>query len=229
MKCGWIFAKTMSLLFFTVTAFAAQPLTVGATNRASWWMPRHLALVQKAKTERIEIYFLGDSITEQWGQQGSKVWSQSFAPLFAGNFGIGGDGIAQVLWRIQHGEMDGLSPKVLVLMIGTNNLWSHSAKEITDGHLALIREIQKRLPKTKILLLGVLPRLDAGSAGFRGKIGPINTSLAQRADGKTVFYQDLNEHFTAGTILADGVHLSERGYKVWAEKMIPVLKILLLL
>src|SRR5690242_8364585 len=94
------------------------------------WLSRHEGFVEQAKAGGIDLLFVGDSITDNWRSRGSNVWNKYYAPRHAANFGIGGDRTQHVLWRIDHGELDGLKPKVIVLMIGTNNSNSDSADEI---------------------------------------------------------------------------------------------------
>src|SRR5439155_6273181 len=126
-----------------------------------------------AKRGGVEVLFLGDSITDAWGGEGhgrgatgSKIFEEEFVPLKAANFGIGGDRTQHVLWRLQNGELEGIQPKVVMLMIGTNNsntnaktkIEDNTAEEIAAGVTAIVKEIHKRSPRTKVLLLGVFPR-----------------------------------------------------------------------
>src|SRR5262249_52992957 len=127
---------------------------------------RHDKFVQIAKRGGVDVLFLGDSITDAWGGEGhgngpgSKIFKEEFEPLKAANFGIGGDRTQHVLWRLQNGELEGIQPKVVMLMIGTNNSngKDNTAEEIADGIKAIVHEIHKRSPKTKVLLLGIFPR-----------------------------------------------------------------------
>jgi lysophospholipase L1-like esterase len=171
--------------------------------------------------------FLGDSITDAWRNKGNhggaKIFEEEFAPLKAANFGIGGDRTQHVLWRLQNGELDGIQPKVVMLMIGTNNLGSNSAEEIAEGNKAIIKEIHKRSPRTKVLLLGVFPR-DPRPSPRRDKIKQINEIIAKLDDGgKTVKYLDIGDKFLEkdGTlprdIMYDSLHLTTKGYRIWAD------------
>src|SRR5216684_6727264 len=122
---------------------------------------RHEGFVELARKGGIEVLFLGDSITDGWrGPAGQESWKKHFEPLHAANFGIGGDRTQHVLWRLQNGELEGIHPKLAVLMIGTNNSngKDNTAEEIADGITAIVKEIQKRSPSTKVLLLGIFPR-----------------------------------------------------------------------
>jgi lysophospholipase L1-like esterase len=202
---------------------------------SDWWRGRHQELLQLAKQDKdkIDVLFLGDSITDNWHNYGAQLWAQVLAPLGAANFGIGGDAIDNVLWRIENGEIDGLHPHVLVLLIGTNNIGWYSADEIAAGHVKLVAELEKRLPDTKLLLLAVFPRVDDWSAPYRAKIATINEKLAQLADGKGAFYLDFGAKFLSADggiskdIMPDGLHPNENGYRIWLDNMMPQLHALL--
>src|SRR5205807_2434444 len=139
---------------------------------------------------------LGDSITDGWRGGGQEVWKKTFEPLKAANFGIGGDRTEHVLWRLQNGELEGINPKVAVLMIGTNNTGSNSVEQIADGIKAIVAEIHHQKPHTKILLLGVFPRSPKAADPVRQKIKDVNNIIATLDDGgKTVRYLDIGAKF----------------------------------
>ena len=119
-------------------------------------MQLHEKFLAEAKQGKIDLLFLGDSITQGWHD--NAVWKRFYGPRHAANFGIGGDRTEHVLWRLQHGEVDGIHPRVVVLMIGTNNSGDNTSGEIVAGIKAIVDELRKRLPDSKILLLGVFPR-----------------------------------------------------------------------
>jgi lysophospholipase L1-like esterase len=202
------------------TAVKPAPKTGG-------WMKRHENFVKLAKAGGIDVLFLGDSITDAWRSKGDhgggKIFEEEFKPLKAANFGIGGDRTQHVLWRLQNGELDGIQPKVVMLMIGTNNLGSNSAEEIAEGNKAIVQEIHKRSPRTKVLLLGVFPRGAKPNPG-RDKIKQINATIAKLDDGgKTVKYLDIGDKFLEkdGTlskeVMYDYLHLTPKGYRIWAD------------
>src|SRR5262249_49674189 len=122
------------------------------------WMKRHEGFVAIAKKGDVNVVFLGDSITDAWRNSGKKAWDKHFGPLKPANFGIGGDRTQHVLWRISNGEMEGIKPKVAVLMIGTNNVGGDSADQIADGIKAIVQKLGELSPDTKVLLLAVFPR-----------------------------------------------------------------------
>ena len=200
------------------------------------WNQMHEGFLKQTKDGQIEVLFLGDSITQGWSGEGKGVWEKTYTPLKAANFGIGGDMTQQVLWRITEGkEIEGLSPKVVVLMIGTNNfgLGGHKPEDVTKGITVLVETLQKSLPKTKILLLGVFPRDAKAGTNFRKNISAVNEQIAKLADGKSVRYLDLTSKFLSADeslskeIMPDYLHLSPMGYKIWADEMEPLLTELL--
>lgn len=191
--------------------------------RGEKWLLRHEALVAQAKAGGIDVLFLGDSITEGWGSTGKSVWQKEFAPLKAANFGIGGDSTQHVLWRIQNGEMEGIRPRVVVLLIGTNNLDAgHSPERIAKGVRTIVDEISNKSPQTRILLLGIFPRGEKPNP-FRGKIREINGILAKMSDEKKIRVIDIGDRFVQsdGTIsreiMSDFLHLTPKGYRMWAD------------
>src|SRR6185312_16434159 len=144
-----------------------------ATNpvpRDAKWIARHEGFVKQAQQGGIDLLFMGDSITDFWRNRGSNVWNTYYAPLHAANFGISADRTQHVLWRIEHGELDGIHPKVVVLMIGTNNTGKeqdhqtirNTPPQVIEGVTAVVHEIQAKLPETKILLLAIFPRSQRG-------------------------------------------------------------------
>ena len=203
------------------------------------WVKRHDGFVALAKQGGIDVLFLGDSITDFWrrennpNQGGGPVWNKNYAPLHAANFGISADRTQHVLWRMQNGELDGLSPKVVVLMIGTNNTGSETDKvtprntvpQATEGVKAIVRGLRAKLPKTKILLLAIFPRGEEPDNPQRLQAGEINRSLARLDDGKFIRYLDIGPKFLAadGTlpkdIMPDFLHPNLHGYEIWADAM----------
>jgi lysophospholipase L1-like esterase len=193
------------------------------------WIKRHEAFVEEAKKGGFDVLFLGDSITDAWrNNPAKKIWDATFAPLKAANFGISGDRTQHVLWRLQNGEFEGLTlPKVVVLMIGTNNIGQkdpETAASAVAGIEAIAKEIHKKSKTTKILLLGVFPRGDKADHPLRAVVKQINAGAAKLDDGgKTVRYLDIGEKFLEpdGTltreIAPDFLHLSEKGYRIWAD------------
>ncbi len=189
----------------------------------------------KEKTEKIDLLFLGDSITQGWhgknkeGKGPREVWDRYYGPRHAANFGIGGDRTQHVLWRLDNGEIDGIHPRVVVLMIGTNNAGSNSADEIADGITAIVKKLRHDLPEAKVLLLAVFPRGDRPDNPVRDKLKAVNEKIAKLDDGKAVKYLDIGKHFVNGDgtisadIMPDFLHLSHKGYRIWADAIEPTL------
>jgi N-acetylglucosamine-6-sulfatase len=189
---------------------------------------RHQSFLQVAQAGNIDLLFVGDSITDWWRQEqrGLTVWNQHFAPLRAANFGIAGDTTQGVLWRMQNGELEGFKAKLIVLMLGTNNINRNTNADIAQGNRAIIDEFRKRQPQAKVLLLGVFPRGPQPDNPFRASIKEINEHLESLADDRQVFYLDIGDKFLAadGTlpadIMPDGLHPNTEGYRIWAEAII---------
>ncbi len=208
------------------------PATVPAT-RPGGWMKQHEGYVERARAGEVDLLFLGDSITYGWNNA-KDVWSRSYGPRKVANFGIGGDRTQHVLWRIENGELDTIKPKVVVLMIGTNNLGANTDAEIADGVRIILDRLHSKLPETKVLLLGVFPRgsnkdKTVPTVAPDPRIAPINTRLATFDDGgKTVKYLDIGSSFLVdGQVsranMPDMLHLTPAAYQIWADAMEPTL------
>ncbi len=194
----------------------------------------HEKFLQRRTEGPIDLLFLGDSITEGWSGRGKAVWQSNYANLNAANFGIGGDRTQHVLWRIDNGELDGISPKVLVLLIGTNNI-GYPAQDILAGDLKIVAEIHQKLPQTKLLIIGIFPRgadpSDPNVAEMRAKIITVNKGLALLDDANKNRFLDLGDKFLTpdGKITRDfmydavALHPNAAGYQLWADAMKPLL------
>jgi lysophospholipase L1-like esterase len=200
------------------------------------WRNRAETVLQRAKDHpgECDIVFIGDSITEFWETKGTNVWQRYYAHRKCLNLGVSGDRTQCVLWRFERGQLDGLKPKLAVLMIGTNNSPdnNNTEAEILEGVQAIVSQIRHRLPDTRILVLGIFPR-GATFSVQRGRIVQVNQALAKLADGKMIEYMDIGSRLIesdgtiSGNIMPDYLHLSERGYEIWAEAMEPKLDELL--
>ena len=201
------------------------------------FVKRHEGFLQdlKAKHGKVGILFVGDSITDGWrGGKGKEIFDKNYGGLDPLNIGIGGDRTQHVLWRLDRGEVEGISPKVAVLMIGTNNLGGNTNEEIEAGVTKIVQELNTKLPKTKVLLLGIFPRGVKASDPNRDRIKQINEQLAKLDDGgKSVKYLDIGPKFLEAdgtllpTIMPDALHPNAKGYSIWAEAMAPTLAELL--
>jgi lysophospholipase L1-like esterase len=216
---------------------AKEPADVGAVkgnadDPNNGFLKRHQGFLKdlEAKHGKVGVLFVGDSITDGWRGQGKKVFEQNYGSLNPLNIGIGGDRTQHVLWRLEHGEVEGISPRAAVLMIGTNNLGSNSNEEIVAGVTKIVQTLHSKLPQTKVLLLGIFPRGAKADDPARARIKAINAELQRLDDGgKTVKYFDIGDKFLApdGTlpkdVMPDALHPNEKGYGIWAEAMAPAL------
>jgi lysophospholipase L1-like esterase len=193
---------------------------------------KHAANVEIAKQGSIDVLFMGDSITDFWrnatgNYAGKQVLDKYWGDLKIANFGIAGDTTQGVIYRLQHGEGQGFSPKAVMLMIGTNNTGfngrgGNTAAEIAEGVGAIVMELQKDFPNAKILLLGIFPRSTAKDP-VRAILAEINTIISKLNDGKTVFYLDIGAKFLdadgsiSKEVMSDALHPTAKGYEIWAE------------
>lgn len=194
-------------------------------------LARHQAFLARKdrliKTSGTQLVFIGDSITDSWRADPQReIFEDYFGKYRPYNIGISADETQHVLWRIQHGEIDGLSPKLVVLMIGTNNLANAnrmSPRETADGVAAVVAAIRSKLPASKILLLGIFPRANRADDPLRVAVNATNRLIAPLQDGRTVFYRDIGSSFLgtdgalSGEIMPDYLHPNAKGYQIWAD------------
>jgi len=214
-------------LMLVLPLFANTAITPAPREEA--WVKRHEGFVQIAGAGGVDVLFLGDSITDGWRNKGKVLWDAHFAPLKATNFGIGGDRTQHVLWRMQNGELDGISPKVVVVMIGTNNIGferdrvtlRNTVPETIEGVTAIIQGLRTKLPAAKVLLLAVFPRGEKDSSS-RVQVSAVNEGIARLHDGANIHYLDIGQKFLYpdGTLptdfMPDLLHPNEVGYAIWA-------------
>jgi lysophospholipase L1-like esterase len=215
---------------------ADQPLPRTDANS----MKAHEELLAKRKAGKIDVYFLGDSITRRWGTSDAQYadlydnWKKNFTGWNAANFGWGGDKTQNMLWRLKNGELDGVNPKVIVLMAGTNNVGRQSpvgdaeqrADEVARGVSAVVRELRQRAPKATVIITGITPRDD--NLDVMPVIDTANRQIARLADGRKVRYVNVNRelslpdgHLREG-MANDGLHLTPKAYQVWADALKPL-------
>ena len=218
----------------------------------------HTQLLDKARRGGIDVYFEGDSITRRWGTSDAAYreffdhWTRTFFGWNAANFGWGGDTVQNILWRLTDGELDGVHPKVIVVMAGTNNVGGalRSAQgpaegvaqgvdqgvveNVTNGMRAMLDVMQRKAPGATIILMGITPRTDSrGAASVMPTIDAINERYARFADGRRVRYLNINAQLARNDgapregVTVDGLPLSLAGYQVWADALTPILTELL--
>jgi len=198
-----------------------------ARGKDKWWTTRHESFNKRIKKGNVDLIFLGDSITHGWEKKGKEVWKKYYTKRNAVNLGIGGDRTGHVLWRLDNGNIKDISPKLAVIMIGTNNAGSETSSQIADGIEAIVMKLRKQLPETKVLILGIFPRGPNKEDKRRLVNEGANEIVKKLADDKMVFYLDLGKNFLEkdGTltkeIMPDLLHLSVKGYNIWAESMEP--------
>ncbi|RMF98645.1 MAG: hypothetical protein D6741_09295, partial [Planctomycetota bacterium] len=194
---------------------------------------RHREFLARINEGPVELLFLGDSITDRWPSRGPESWAR-FAPYHPANFGISGDRTEHVLWRITNGELEGIHPKVTVILIGTNNL-GHFPDEkpewVAEGIRKIVEIVHEKLPKTKVLLLGIFPRAKPKVASE--KVEAVNRIISKLGNTENTVYLDIGQEFLDANgepsteLLPDGLHPSAKGYQIWYEAMWPTLEKLL--
>lgn len=198
----------------------------------SWWKARHEACVEMTKQGGFDIAFLGDSITQGWESVGKAYWDKNFAPMKSANFGFSGDRTEHVLWRLDNGEILAAKPKVIVIMIGTNNIGHRSVTpaQASEGVRAIVAKIRAGSPESRVLLLATFPRSTGPQDADRLKVAEMVDAYKSVADGKSVWFLDIRVNFVNGAgyilpaIMPDYLHLSPAGYQIWGDAMLPTLK-----
>jgi lysophospholipase L1-like esterase len=237
-------AQTPAPVAPAVSAAPAAPVDASAaipkTGNARFF-ELHESFLARGKAGPIGVLFLGDSITEGW-RRAPHIWEHYFGKYQPANFGIGGDQTQHVIWRIENGELDGINPKVVVLMIGTNNSSQHNGEQIAAANKRIVELIRTKLPGTKILLLAILPRdarrnadgfiIEAAVADAARRVAAndrANALLAKLDDGANVRFLNTNAVFLGRDgripwiIMPDQLHPNAAGYQLWAEAIRPLL------
>ncbi|TWT93009.1 sulfatase/phosphatase domain-containing protein [Neorhodopirellula pilleata] len=215
--------------FYDVNS-ATIPDTRGDEER---WRQRDQQITQNARNMKdVRLAFLGDSITQGWEGRGKEVWEKHYAGHNAINLGIGGDRTEHVIWRLTYGGLGKIQPEVLVLMIGTNNTghFMQDPAEVAAGVQEILALLEQKLPKTKIVLQAILPRGESKFDVMRLNNIAINDRIAKFADGERVHFIEIGDRFLESDgsidpeIMPDYLHLSTKGYEIWAEALEPTLK-----
>lgn len=198
----------------------------------------HAQLLEKARKRGIDIYFEGDSITRRWGTSDAQYkdnlanWNANFFGWNAADFGWGADRIENILWRLEDGELDGVNPKIIVLLAGINNVGTQpgndaKVEDIVQGLRAVLELCRKKAPEATIIITGIFPRND--NLAVIPTINKINDRLAQMADGKKVRYLNVNDRLADkdgklfdGMMNRDKLHPTVKGYQVWADGLKPI-------
>lgn len=201
-----------------------------------WWLDRFQEFSSITASGKAQVIFVGDSITQGWAGYGRETWSAEFAPMGAVNYGIGGEEAQHALWRLRNGELDGATPSLGVILLGSNNIAAHadhSPEEVAHGVALCVAEFQKRTPNAKVLVLGVLPREAGIVPELMPRITQTNQFLSKLADGKQVYYLDIGKAFLDADghvnqeLMPDRVHPNAQGYVVFAREIAPTIHKLL--
>ena len=203
-----------------------------ATKPAEKGVQRHLQMNKRSQQGNVDLAFVGDSITQAWEGGGKAVWAKYYGKRNAANYGTSGDRTEHVLWRIDNGNFDGISPKLIVIMIGTNNTGhrKEEAQKTADGIRAILQRLQKKTPDSKILLLGIFPRGEKPDDAKRIQNEAVNAIIKDYADNQTIHYLDIGDQFKNqdGTlprnIMPDSLHLKPAGYEIWSKAIEPKVK-----
>ena len=196
------------------------------------WDKMHAEDILVAQYDQVDVLFVGDSITAGWDWP---IWEKNFKPLKAANFGIGGDNTGNVLWRLQHGAIGNLQPKLIVLLIGVNNIggMQESPEQAAVGVTKVVQQLQLAWPNSKILLNAVFPFDQAPGSDNRSKVNKLNKIIARLGDDKTTFFKDYGplllqkDGSISPDIMNDFLHPTAKGYQVWADAMTPDIQALL--
>lgn len=211
---------------------ALTPAPLQEEWAVEWWMPRHEQKLSEEGRESAEILLIGDSITHGWENTGKDTWETYFGEYRTYNIGYSGDRTENVLWRFEHGEIDGIDPGIAVVMIGTNNTGHRQdPSECTaKGVELIVDQIKQKLPNTHILLLAIFPRNDSPNGEFKKLNTEINERIATLGNRKNVEFLNFNNAFLdvngslSKSIMPDLLHPNEEGYRIWAEVMKPVIE-----
>jgi beta-glucosidase len=218
---------------------AARP-----TPREETWLAAHRKREARLQEGNVDVLLIGDSITAGWSNQPELV-KKFFGDRQVVNLGHPADKTENILWRLQNHSFDKIKPNVAVVMAGTNNSNNdeYTPEQIAGGVQAIVAELRKRLPQTKVLLLGIFPR---GSIEQRHeikegrtaadispqweKIDTVNRMLSTFADGRMVVYLNINRDFLNEKgelpveLMPDLLHPNAEGYEVWGRAIRPTLE-----
>ena len=209
------------------SAVAQDNDAIKPVPRDANWMKRHESFNARVKEGSVDLLFIGDSITQGWEGAGKAAWSEKYGKRNAVNLGIGGDRTQHVLWRLDNGNIDGIKPKLAILMIGTNNSGQNTSEQIAEGITAIVTKLRDKLPETKVLILAVFPRgADATNKNRMVNEGA-NQIVSKLADGKNIEYLDIGPKFLddkgglSKEVMPDLLHLNPASYQTWADSIEP--------
>ena len=225
---GWVLSGVLAVVLAAASmpAFGVNSAVVAIPRDGVQWLERHQTICNRLKEGHAKILWIGDSIVQKFDSVGKPVWDQYYAPRDAVNLGISGDRTEHVLWRLDHCNLESVSPKLAIVMIGQNNGPSNTAEEIAEGVSAIVSNLRQRFPDMKILLLGIFFRGEKPN-DEQVKLAKTNEILAALADDQHVFYMNINQIFLnpdgtiPKTLMPDREHPNEQGCRIWAEAIEP--------
>ena len=219
-----------ALISLLAATRSANDAIVPVPRLDDWWQKRHADLLVRAKQGNSDLAMIGDSITHGWN---GELWDKNFGKYKPMNLGFSGDRTQHVLWRLQNGELNGVHPKVAVIMIGTNNIGGNTPAQIAEGVGSIIDWLHANQRQTKIVLHAIFPRSPNPDNWARRKVEDTNRLLEPLAHEKGANYLDIGDKFLdeygvlRPTIMPDYLHPNQAGYKIWADGLMPTLKRLL--
>ncbi len=187
------------------------------------WTARHKSLNAIAKKGDVDLVFLGDSITHSWETEGLETWKKYYGRRKAANFGISGDQTQHIIWRIDNGNFDGIKPKLIIIMIGTNNVGHNTPGEVAEAMEVIVKRLRIKLPESRLLLLGIFPRGGKADDELRAANAKASRLFSKLADNRMIHYMDIGQKFLEkdGTlspkIMPDALHPNAKGYRIWAK------------
>ncbi|MCE0483763.1 MAG: GDSL-type esterase/lipase family protein [Methylacidiphilales bacterium] len=210
-------------------ASATKPSACNPEPRYDW-IGQFESNIDKLKNGPYDLIFDGDSITDNWQSEGKKVWDEHYGNLKAIDIGIGGDQVQHVLWRAQNGALAGQDPKLIVVMIGTNNI-GQKAEDVAAGIKLLLGEYESRCPNAHILLLGIFPRDPSPASPARAWVASVNRIISTYDSDKRIIYRDFGAKFLESEgddtipkdVMRDGLHPTAKGYTIWADAIQPII------
>ena len=233
--CCQLIAGVIVGLLLAVPVQAQNKALNPVDRKDDWWVKRQAENVEKMNQGNIELLLIGDSITHGWDRQG-ELYEKYFAQYKPINLGFSGDQTAHVLWRLEHLPLNKITPKVAMIMIGTNNIGHRDGTtplETVEGIVAIVQKLQKQYPRLQIIVLNVFPRDEKPDGEYRKKVNEINAALpaALRQGGRSfVSLEDINDIFLdeGGTlpksVMSDFLHPGVEGYELWGEAVAPLIK-----
>lgn len=231
---SWRLAVSSAVFLATISCALAEPPAArteeSAVTPAIKDRNRHEQFLNRIKEGDVNLLFLGDSITDFWPRNGEWTWLK-FAPYQPADFGVSGDRTEHVLWRIENGELEGIHPRVTVIMIGTNNIGQDAGEKpewAAAGVKKILDVVHEKLPDTRVLLLGVFPR-DVKDNEKRTATEAINAIISKYDDGDKTRYLDIGHVFLDADgeiphdVMPDRLHPGAKGYELWYDAMAPTL------